>query len=878
MSPLGRHGSLHPAIRRAWICQACSGRGHEGVDLKPAWRSRPFSSSTLTTQNSLSSGNDVSENNKTRSPLFSKEEPASAEDELSKALEVLDSLKLERQADSVIGTTPMQGNKIQGSQFTGHSKPHQKPIPRESTARSRETRPNRNFRQTELRKPPPAMLADLNNLWFEAGQETNGWELEWWKAQPKDFQLEEHQLRFSPRFQSETEQAELPWLFVGGYRRAVSKGDWEEVNRYLNEDALTLSVEEILRALSLLRNTPLERNDSHSDLPMVKRQVLLQSYLTWALFSTLIKIPGGPSGLTRPDWHYVIKSTIFDVADLGEHEDKLLQEIVVRGIPSLAVRPLIVMKEMKGSGTSPDDVMYAALIRSSCKDMRKVMAIHDHVKQEAASSDPVPTVPASLISDFYARQLLFAFTHFKPVVPISKPVYEFNQDDVTRNWTSKETLIERLWDETKEAKSKPSRWTCIGFLQAFRESANKTMVENVHRALVLDRKAAGGEGSWDQSIFWALMKAHAACGNHLAVERLFLEMVEGEMSPNQPFLIELIRSLFNRELYDEVRKAFLAMVTNYDKINEEILIITIKSLAVLKDKATLRLIHKRLNSLIPVSASTTPSISARPYIDLITAFSSFEDVRGCMIAFQDFKVRREMALRQGQKNVETAKDIQLYLVPRKTLADVVYLLALKGLREDILSFFELEAFSSERIEHHWRRIIDGHQSKRNEALENIKLRMEDVKEMSEAPRNLRFAERKKIANLSGKAAVLEKELNEGPPLRVGAGGPFRIVYEALDGGWRNGAERLENGERFAEGGNGSAGNGDAELGERLMVLEEVTVTLKDMERRAVKAMVERTGLKIKMSRKGSKEEQGSDEEVDDESGGADERADERGHE
>ncbi|KAJ3193245.1 hypothetical protein HDU67_005202, partial [Dinochytrium kinnereticum] len=258
----------------------------------------------------------------------------------------------------------------------------------------------------------------------------------------------------------------------------------------------------------------------------------------------------------------------------------------------------------------------------------------------------------------------------------------------------------------------------------------------------------------------------------------------------------------------------------------------------------LRGIHKRLNQILPVDSAPPPGLTTRPYIDIVSAYSDLENVRGCLDAYEDFKVRRMTGSGKERSGVDdvlkgNAKDLnnddlRSRLVPRKTLSDVIHVLAMKGLRDHILEFMEREVLTIPRMVHHWTRIIEGHRSHRLESIDSIQRKMEDVEEHSEAPKKLRFGERKKMHFLSGKLAGLEKDASGGPVLKVGDEGPFKVVYMALEDAWRVGAERFDGEEE------------EWEIGERLMVLEEVIATLKEIEKGVAKECALKLDLNLRI--------------------------------
>ncbi|KAJ3199164.1 hypothetical protein HDU67_003067, partial [Dinochytrium kinnereticum] len=383
-------------------------------------------------------------------------------------------------------------------------------------------------RNTKLVSKPSSVFT------FEAGQDPNTYEVQWWRSRMQDFDLVDKLHLRASRIRT-TPQAglDVSQTFLSNMDQAVSSTDSSALARLLTDDLEELDVTAVLRCLSLLRNDASERsfgaifNKTNED------------YLTlicWRLFKALQRIPGGLTGLTKADWQFLIKTTVFNDMDsgLGYARQVGFQKILDSGvavsrsditedpytasdvfsIPEASVRSMLLLKEMKASGTTPDDKMYAALIRSQYRDPRKVIATHRHVMQLARGTYKGPhssNLPSSIpfLTDFYTRQLLYTLMDLRPVLKLEKPPEDFDRDD-GRNLeiASRESLIERVWDEMKEMKTRPSRWTCVAFLEAFGRSRNKVMVENVHRALILDRKAKNGEGDWGKEVFAALMRAH----------------------------------------------------------------------------------------------------------------------------------------------------------------------------------------------------------------------------------------------------------------------------------------------------------------------------------------------------------------------------------
>ncbi|KAJ3117205.1 hypothetical protein HDU96_007633 [Phlyctochytrium bullatum] len=368
-------------------------------------------------------------------------------------------------------------------------------------------------------------------------------------------------------------------------------------------------------------------------------------------------------------------------------------------LPPPSTRAMFLFKEMKAAGTVPDDRAFSALVRTHHGDPKRLAAIHRRVQELSSLANPqdgVKSLAASAalpvnpsrrglraipFTDFYARQYLHSLLSLRPVVVVPKAHGDALSADAIADaqlaapkppggsgyrYAARESMVENLWQEMREVKAKPSRITCVGFLDAFARARDKVMVENVHRALLMDRKAKDGEGPWSREIYLALMKAHQECGNYLAVERLFLDMVEKDnIEPDQPFLLILMQSLHKRELHKEVRRCFLAMNSNRIPVTDQILSMAIKSLAALHDTPTLHALHDRLNDLVPpvVAASDLlgldggdghhhhpdeddehKAVTSVPYIDLVQAYAGFRDIEWTMKAYNDLKARRTGAI------------------------------------------------------------------------------------------------------------------------------------------------------------------------------------------------------------------------------------------
>ncbi|KAI8845562.1 hypothetical protein BC829DRAFT_434788 [Chytridium lagenaria] len=450
------------------------------------------------------------------------------------------------------------------------------------------------------------------------------------------------------------------------------------------------------------------------------------------------------------NWLARVTPPRLDGESIDENEDFSLDAF---SMPTAATRSLILMKEMKSSGTTPDDRIYAALVRN-LKDPQKVIATHRHVLVNTRTS------PFPLFTDFYARQLLQTLHHFRPIITLDTgDALDVN----SQQSQSRESLIEKLWDEMRETRTRPSRLTCVAFLEV---GGEKGMVENVHRTLILDRGAKEGEGRWERNVVWGLMEAHG-----------------------RPFLILLLRSFFNRDLHAEVRRAFYAMDQNGIPINDEILSTSIKSLFALRDVEGIHAVHRRLNELFPVDDGEWPvdGLTLRPFIDLVAGYSDMEDVRGCMRGCEDLKVRRMSGrgrLNRGGDVAALVEEARARLVPRKTLADVVRVLALKGLVQIFLNLFNVRCLRLSVLH------IIG-----RESLKVIVL-----------PRKL-----------AGRLGGLERERELGPLVRVGKEGPFGVILRLwMRGGglgrrgWRE-MRRGALGERFdGVGGDGGHVEGDGE--------------------------------------------------------------------
>jgi hypothetical protein len=278
--------------------------------------------------------------------------------------------------------------------------------------------------------------------------------------------------------------------------------------------------------------------------------------LIWRIFLALEHDPSIPlRALRREDWDRLMKAIVFGSRGVPpaylsdyvnnstlttSHNASLPFEL--NNIPistslaspdSLSRKALTIFKTMKKLGVTPQADMYMSLCWAHWGHPRKMDGIHKFVIGRARQGE------TNLVSDAYFRTLLGCCVFFRETKKNGLKL-----DKATVVGATPEITVDVLWEDMKEAKIRPSRATLIGFLEAFAELQDHVMVEEVHRLLIMDRKAKKqrGKGSgalqdteehvWGLEVYESLMKAHESCGNYKAIVRLMEELEEDTWKPS----------------------------------------------------------------------------------------------------------------------------------------------------------------------------------------------------------------------------------------------------------------------------------------------------------------------------------------------------------
>ncbi|KAJ3020894.1 UNVERIFIED_CONTAM: hypothetical protein HDU68_009908 [Siphonaria sp. JEL0065] len=440
-----------------------------------------------------------------------------------------------------------------------------------------------------------------------------------------------------------------------------------------------------------------------------------------------------------------------------------------------------IISDMKLRSVAFTPTTFSALYKSHIADPRKAIAVHEIARSKSQSTRTL------FISDTSIRVLIGVLLYgggkeFRtPDVYIQRsgPILAYR----TMSTGTKPTLVdiasivEDLWHDLESFDIQPSRNTLLAFIEAFGVFGEKNMVEKVHKRLSLCSKRKGEE--LDLSAYQTLMAAHEACGNYLAVIRLFDALETSGLIPTSHLLNANLRCLSRLdqhaallESFDQVSSRHQSNIHRIQPTDEGIhLILTsLVKLSPSPEVTTpyLTAVESFLTSTIDFSNSHRP-ISIASYVSLITASCALSNLSVAQTAYKNMK--SNVTLRNNHSN---APEI---FTSRLAVAFILRLLAKTNKTLDpALAFFRQELFTKDRVTHHCIRIRNGAQ--KQYLLKKSKLTA-GLDECSSLSRKCR---------LEALISALDKENEKGVKMRMGKDGPFGQCYEALEVGFREGLE------------------------------------------------------------------------------------------